>query len=153
MIHYLNHSGMHAYVHSPLFVFPNSPVAREAQEFGLTGGFNDWSHPTMDCRGAMDGCARMFDEVNNSAYLDRGSSITKVLLDHGYTIDEVRRLGILHNDLAREEMNSGQSSETRNRFEALAAEPRHGDSALVDLHSSPYRRVVAGGTPNAGARY
>ncbi|GAA2682521.1 MULTISPECIES: radical SAM protein [Actinosynnema] len=151
-IDFLNNSGIHSYVHSPLFVFPNSPVAREAQNFGLSGGFNDWRHLTMDCRQAIDECSRIFTEVTNAAYIDRGSSVTKILLDHGYSVDEVTRLGILHNSLAREELAGGQRQDTLDRFRRLACDAT-GATGAVDEFTSPYRRT--GETPqiNSSARY
>lgn len=100
-IDFLNNSGTQAYVHSPMFVFPNTPVIKAAKEFGLVGGFNDWRHDTMDARGAIDACEQIFNEVTNSAYIDRGSSICKVMIDHGYSAEEVRMAGIYHNEIAR----------------------------------------------------
>ncbi|WP_437762656.1 radical SAM protein [Sorangium sp. So ce281] len=151
-IKFLNEGGFHAYVHSPLFVFPNSPVAREAAAFGLRGGFNDWSHDTMTCREAIDQCRRVFQEVTNSAYIDRGSSITKILLDHGYSVDEVRQLGILHNSLAREEMNGGQKPETLKEFTRMAFRAE-GEVSVTGKFTSPYSRTGGALQINSSARY
>lgn len=151
-IDYLNNSGMHAYVHSPLFVFPNSPVAKEAQQFGLTGGFNDWRHETLDCRQAIDECDRIFQEVRNSAYIDRGSSITKVLLDHDFSPSGLRDLGIAHNQLAREEAGAGQQADTLAAFRRTALQGR-GDQTEVGAVTSPYSRTGSGLQVNSGARF
>jgi p-methyltransferase len=151
-IDFLNNSGIHSYVHSPLFVFPNSPVSKEAQNFGLSGGFNDWAHPTMNCRQAIDECARIFTEVTNAAYIDRGSSVTKILLDHGYSVDEVTRLGVLHNSLAREELAGGQRQETLDQFRRLAGDAA-GAIGTVDEFTSPYRRSEGPPQVNSSARY
>jgi radical SAM superfamily enzyme YgiQ (UPF0313 family) len=151
-IDFLNNSGMHSYVHSPLFVFPNSPVAKEAQNFGLTGGFNDWSHPSMDCRQAIEECSRIFTEVTNAAYIDRGSSVTKILLDHGYSVGDVTRLGILHNQLAREEIAGGATAGTLESFQALAGRA-DGAVTQVEEFTSPYRRTTGAIQVNSSARY
>jgi len=151
-IDFLNNSGIHSYVHSPLFVFPNSPVAKEAQNFGLSGGFNDWRHPTMDCRKAIDECGRIFTEVTNAAYIDRGSSVTKILLDHGYSVGEVTRLGVLHNSLAREELAGGQRPATLDQFQRLAGDAA-GAAGQVDEFTSPYRRAEGPLRVNSSARY
>jgi hypothetical protein len=127
-------------------------VAREAQQFDLHGGFNDWSHETMDCHTAIEECDRMFAEARNSAYLDRGSSITKVLLDHEHSVDDVRRIGILHNDLAREERGGRQTAATLERFAASVTNASYGSAASVAALSSPYRRISTAAA-NAGARF
>ncbi|WP_428262079.1 B12-binding domain-containing radical SAM protein [Haliangium sp.] len=153
-IHFLNNAGMHAYVHSPLFIFPKSPVSLEAQKYSLQGGFNDWRHDTMTCREAIMSCARMFEEVTAAAYIDRGSSITKVLLDHHYSVDEVKELGRLHNQLAREEIAGARSPATEAAFETMAL--RHADDAngrKVADFTSPYSRTGGKLQVNAGARF
>lgn len=139
-IDFLNNSGIHSYVHSPLFVFPNSPLAREAQNFGLVGGFNDWSHDTMTCQEAIGHCERMFSEVRNAAYIDRGSSVAKVLLDHGCTADSARELGVLHNELARRQQASADDGGTLGRF-AEVAMTVSGSGGSTDAVTTPYSRV------------
>lgn len=151
-IDFLNNSGMHSYVHSPLFVFPNSPLAREARDFGLVGGFNDWSHDTMDCRTAVDECGRMFTEVRNAAYIDRGSSVAKVLLDHGCTVSGARELGVLHNELARCQRAGLDHFDTLGKFEALARTVR-GSRAVVQSVTSPYSRIDSRLEITSPARY
>lgn len=139
-IDFLNNSGIHSYVHSPLFVFPNSPLAREAQNFGLAGGFNDWSHDTMTCRQAIEHCERMFLEVNNAAYIDRGSSVAKILLDHGCTAESARDLGVLHNELARRQQAGADDSDALRRFAEIAL-TMSGSGASVQAMTTPYSRV------------
>lgn len=151
-IDFLNNSGIHSYVHSPLFVFPNSPIAKEAVGFGLEGGFNDWRHATMDCRGAMDQCMRIFHEVVNAAYIDRGSSITKVLLDHGFTVQEVRSLGIAHNELARRELDDVANDDVLEAFRRLSLGGGGGADHVTAI-SSPYSRTGTGLQVNSGARF
>lgn len=154
-IDFLNNSGIHAYVHSPLFVFPKSPVSLEAQKFKLRGGFNDWAHDTMDCRAAIDACAQVFQEVGNAAYIDRGSSITKVLLDHGYAANEVRDLGIFHNQLARDQMAGASGAASLDQFSRLAL--RHMEACRVERLqeevASPYSRTTTRLQLNAAARF
>jgi anaerobic magnesium-protoporphyrin IX monomethyl ester cyclase len=151
---FLNNSGIQAYVHSPLFIFPNAPVALEAKKFGLKGGFNDWAHETMSCQEAISYSSYMFQEAKNAAYIDRGSSITKVLLDHGYSVDEVRDLGKLHNQLAREELGGGQTSQTLAAFQEMALRHvGHGNERAVADFTSPYSRTGAQLQVNAGARF
>ncbi|MFD7730118.1 B12-binding domain-containing radical SAM protein [Kitasatospora phosalacinea] len=151
-IDFLNNSGIQSYVHSPLFVFPNSPVAREAQAFGLTGGFNDWAHPTMDCRTAIEESSRIFQEVTNCGYIDRGSSVTKVLLDHGYSVDQVKELAISHNQIARDEMNGVSTAAALAAFRRLALDRNIGASS-VGAFTSPYARTGGALHINSSARY
>lgn len=148
-ITFLNESGVDGYVHSPLFVFPNSPLAREAEAFGLSGGFNDWSHDTMDCATAVDQCDRIFSEVRSAAYLDRGSSVAKVLLDHGLSVDRAREISILHNDLARATTSTEQAS-VRAAFNERAQWAVGSLDSIAQV-TSPYRRPSK--ADNAGARY
>jgi p-methyltransferase len=139
-IDFLNNSGIHSYVHSPLFVFPNSPLAREAQNYGLTGGFNDWSHDTMTCSEAVAQCGLMFSEVRNAAYIDRGSSVAKVLLDHGCTVGDARDLGVMHNELARQQQAGADGTETLTCFTELAGRIR-GSGTSAETMTTPYSRV------------
>jgi radical SAM superfamily enzyme YgiQ (UPF0313 family) len=150
-IDFLNNSGIQSYVHSPLFVFPNSPVAREAREFGLTGGFNDWSHETMDCRTAIEECSRIFEEVTECGYIDRGSSVTKVLLDHGYSVDGVKNLAISHNRLAKAEIRNTPADSLLAHFQGLALGQNVGVDAVGDF-TSPYARTGPVHV-NSSARY
>ncbi|NBH08559.1 radical SAM protein [Amycolatopsis sp. SID8362] len=152
-IDFLNNSGIHSYVHSPLFVFPNSPLAREARDFGLKGGFNDWAHDTMDCRTAVEECGRMFAEVHNAAYIDRGSSVTKTLLDHGASVGEASRMGVLHNETARRQGAGLDDSATRAEFAALAAGMQHATARSVDAVTTPYSRVDGRLEITSPARY
>ena len=153
-IDFLNNSGIHAYVHSPLFIFPNSPVAQEAKRFHLTGGFNDWSHESMDCHTAIEQCARMFMEVKNAAYIDRGSSITKVLLDHGYSVDNVKKIGILHNQLARDEMSGHSKMKTLAEFRKMSLQAMNENhTSAFSKFDSPYSRTGNQLELNASARF
>ncbi|HEY4455160.1 MAG TPA: radical SAM protein [Pseudonocardiaceae bacterium] len=151
-IDFLNNSGIHSYVHSPLFVFPNSPLAREAREFGLTGGFNDWSHETMDCRRAVEECGRMFAEVHNAAYIDRGSSVAKILLDHGASVRDASRMSVLHNEMARRQSAGLDDTAARNEFATLAA-TTHGSAHEVEAVTTPYSRVDGRLEITSPARY
>ncbi|QKG18661.1 B12-binding domain-containing radical SAM protein [Actinomadura verrucosospora] len=151
-IDFLNNSGIHSYVHSPLFVFPNSPLAREARDFGLRGGFNDWTHETMDCRTAVEECARMFEEVHSAAYIDRGSSVTKILLDHGASVDDASRMGVVHNQMARCQNAGADDGAARAELEALAAR-MHGTEGPIDAVTTPYSRVDGRLEITSPARY
>jgi p-methyltransferase len=151
-IDFLNNSGIHSYVHSPLFVFPNSPLAREARDFGLVGGFNDWSHPTMTCSTAVQQCGRMFEEVRNAAYIDRGSSVAKILLDHGFGVDDAQRLGILHNTLAREQNAGISGTATLAEFADIASRAR-GTVNPVEAVTTPYSRIDGRLEITSPARY
>ncbi|MBF6212191.1 radical SAM protein [Nocardia puris] len=151
-IDFLNNSGIHSYVHSPLFVFPNSPLAREAREFGLRGGFNDWSHETMDCQTAVEECGRMFAEVHNAAYIDRGSSVTKILLDHGASVGDVQRMGLLHNEMARRQQAGLDDTSARDEFAVLTAST-HGTAQEIDSVTTPYSRVDGRLEITSPARY
>ncbi|GEM_PF-5394678 len=151
-IYFLNNSGIHSYVHSPLFVFPNSPLAREAREFGLKGGFNDWSHATMSCGEAIAECGRMFEEVRQAAYIDRGSSVAKVLLDHGCTVESASRMGVLHNEIARKQNLREDASSTLAELAGLAAELPALTQGVASV-TTPYSRVDARLEITSPARY
>lgn len=153
VIDFLNNSGIHGYVHSPMFIFPKSPVAAEAKRFNLTGGFNDWSHDTMTARGAIDACAHIFAEVKSAAYIDRGSSICKVLLDHGYSVDEAKSLALLHNNIARQQSAHFDAKPALDSFAGLSLSARGAASAKYLDASSPYSRTQSEVRLNAGARY
>jgi anaerobic magnesium-protoporphyrin IX monomethyl ester cyclase len=153
VIDFLNNSGTHGYVHSPMFVFPKSPISTEAAKFNLRGGFNDWSHDTMDAVTAIGACEHIFESVTGSAYIDRGSSICKVLLDHGYSVGDVKRLGQLHNDIARRQ-NAGLASANRiKQFSRMAAAAHCDVTGAHHEASSPYSRTQDEARVNAGARF
>jgi anaerobic magnesium-protoporphyrin IX monomethyl ester cyclase len=153
VIDFLNNSGAHGYVHSPMFVFPKSPIATEAGKFNLHGGFNDWSHDTMDALTAINACEHIFESVTGCAYIDRGSSICKVLLDHGYSVNDVKRLGLLHNDISRRQSAGLPYVSQVKQFSRLAAAAR---CQAIDVHceaTSPYSRTKDEARVNAGARF
>ena len=153
VIDFLNNSGTHGYVHSPMFIFPKSPISTEAAKFNLRGGFNDWSHDTMDAVTAIEACDHIFHSVTGAAYIDRGSSVCKVLLDHGFSVESVKELGSLHNDIARRQ-NGGESELTGIRKFSLLAASAHGYAAESHYEaSSPYSRTQDEARLNAGARY
>jgi radical SAM superfamily enzyme YgiQ (UPF0313 family) len=153
VIDFLNNSGAHGYVHSPMFIFPKSPISTEAAKFNLRGGFNDWSHDTMNANTAIEACAHIFASVTGSAYIDRGSSVCKVLLDHGYSVDGVKELGMLHNDIARRQNYNRPIDDELGRFSLLASAANCRGAGMPFEASSPYSRTQNELRLNAGARF
>ena len=82
----------------------------------------------------------MFSEVRNAAYIDRGSSVAKVLLDHGCTVGDARDLGVMHNELARQQQAGADGTETLTCFTELAGRIR-GSGTSAETMTTPYSRV------------
>ena len=82
-----------SYYRAQLFYLdPATPVWRDREKFGITGGGFEWKHPTMDADRASDLIEHMFCTIRNSSWSPQHGFedwSTYYLQRHGFTRAEV----------------------------------------------------------------
>lgn len=144
------------------YLDPATPVWRDREKLGISGGGFEWEHPTMTNREASDIIERMFREIKNSTWAPQhGFEDWSIyyLQRRGFSIDEVVSFVAGFNRLVKmkfEPDRSGAASQrildelahiartTRQRFLSApplrAAAPREGPA--VQTTSTPARREL-----------
>jgi len=96
-IDFIKESGIEYYSLKEFWYAPNAPIAKKADKFQLEGFGNKWKHKTMTSEEASAIKLNIFDEINDSVYLDSDSGLWYLayLRDRGYdwnTIENSQRV-------------------------------------------------------------
>jgi anaerobic magnesium-protoporphyrin IX monomethyl ester cyclase len=96
-IDFIKQSGIDYYSLKEFWYAPNAPIAKKAEKFGLEGQGNKWKHNTMTSQEASSIKLEIFNDVNESVYLDSDSGLWYLayLRDQNYgwnTIEKSQRL-------------------------------------------------------------
>ena len=96
-INFIKQSGIDYYSLKEFWYAPNAPIAAKANQFGLEGFGNKWKHNTMTSQEASTVKLEIFNDVNESVYLDSDSGLWYLayLRDQNYdwnTIEKTQRI-------------------------------------------------------------
>jgi len=118
---------------SPWYFSPFTPIEKQRDKYGLTGGRYEWKHNTMDTETAMNLCDEMVVNIKNSINLVLVEEDIMSLNHQGISIEEIKTFSKYFNEGIKEKiLNSEQKEISRDIIEKLEYSVSHWGKADAD---------------------
>jgi len=104
---FIENGGLDFYTLKEFFYIPGAGVGSMANDFGLIGAGDKWSHKTMNSTEASAIKADLFKQIKSPVHLDADTSLWGVvtMLDAGFTMTEATKAQQCINQVVKDQMN------------------------------------------------